>query len=236
MRHVLAVLALTLGAAPLLAQAQVGHPPDKSPYRDIDRHSDIYLLTGYWSSARDYAGVGPHSGPLLGVRYDLLLANTPLFFVARATHVFTDRTLLNPFLPTAERTTSFPSNPVPASINIADIGLGAQLTGQKTFHGFIPVINIGAGAVSDLGGSGGPGHYHLGTQPAATWGGGLRWVPGGRLTLRADASVYLYPHRYPSTYKTITGDGTSVIPPSHSLVAWRNNGAFTFGAWYAFFR
>jgi hypothetical protein len=235
-RRVLTFLALVLGATPSLARGQVGYPPERSPYRDIEGRSDFYLMTGYWSSARDYAGVGPHSGPLVGARYDVLLANTPLFLAARVTHVFTDRTVLNPFLPAAQRITSVSPNPVNASLNIADIGLGVQLTGQKSFHGFIPVINIGGGVVSDLGGSGGPGHYHLGTQPAATWGGGLRWVPGGRLTLRADADVYLYPHRYPSTYKTITGDGTSVIPPAHALVAWRNNGAFTFGAWYAFFR
>ncbi len=233
MRRILVALGIAGLGGPAVARAQVGYQPEKSPYRDTEGHSDFYLQTGYFSSAKDAAGVGPRSGPLVGLRYDVLFGNTPIFFVTRFTHVFAARTVIDPTQPVASRVLQTKAS---APFNIADVGLGLQLTGQKTFHGFIPVINVGGGLASDLGGTGGPGHYHFGTQLALTAGGGIRWVPGGRLTLRADANTYLYPHHYPATYHTITGDGTQVLPSTHKLTAWRTNGAFTLGVWYAFLR
>ncbi len=172
----------------------------------------------------------------MGLRYDLVFGKTPIFLVARVTHVIDDRTVINPTQPLSLRVID-PNQP--AAMNIIDAGFGMQLTGHKTFHRLAPVINVGAGLVSDFGGLGGPGHYHLGNQFALTYGGGVRWIPGGplsRLMLRGDVTNYLYDHHYPATYHTVTADGTSAIPLDKPLSAWRNNGAFTLGVWYAFLR
>jgi hypothetical protein len=232
------VSAIALGAAhPTAIRAQeVGYNPEHSPYHDIDQNHAYSLLLGYWKPSFDEAGVTPREGPLVGLRYDLLIGKSPVFMVARVAHVFDERTIINPTYPVSIRV----RDPhAPASLNIADIGLGLQLTGHKTFHRLAPTINVGVGTVSDLGGAGGPGHYHLGTQFAAVYGAGIRWLPDGalsRLSLRLDANNYMYQHHLPRSFHTITADGTTAIPLNKPLTQWRNNGAYTLGVWYAFFR
>jgi hypothetical protein len=223
-------------AARSLQAQKVGYDPDQSPYHDIDDNHDWYLFGGYWSASPDAAKVSPRDGPLIGARYDLMIAKTPLFMVARVAHVFDDRTIINPTYPEAIRVLNASA---PADLNIADIGLGVQLTGHKSFHRLAPVINFGAGVVSDLGGAGGPERYHLGTQFAGTYGFGIRWIPDAwlnRLTLRLDANNYLYEHHLPSSYHDLTADGTTAIPVTKALTEWRNNTALTFGIWYDFLR
>ena len=61
-------------AAALLAStagAQVGYPPERSPYRDLEYRQELTLLTGYYAASADPAGVAPRSGPMLGLRYDV---------------------------------------------------------------------------------------------------------------------------------------------------------------------
>ncbi len=232
---VCALLLASGGAATLRAQ-EVGHDPDSSPYHDLDAKHDFSLFAGYWHAGKDLAGVAPRSGPLLGIRYDLLLGKSPVFLVGRFTHVIDDRSVIDPTLPASIRVLN-PSQP--AALNIIDGGFGVQLTGHKTFHRLAPVINVGAGLVTDFGGLGGPGHYHLGNQFAFTYGGGVRWIPGGplsRLLIRGDLNNYMYDHHYPTSYHTLTADGSSAIPFLKPLAAWRNNGAFTLGVWYSFLR
>jgi hypothetical protein len=230
--------AIALGTAhPAAARAQdVGYNPEHSPYHDIDQNHDYYLFGGYWLAGQDEAHVTPRSGPLVGFRYDLLIAKSPIFMVARVAHVFDDRTIINPTYPISIRVRT---PDAPASFNMADIGLGLLLTGHKTFHRLAPAINFGTGVVSDLGGAGGPGHYHLGTQFAAVYGAGIRWLPDGalsRLSLRLDANAYLYEHHLPRSFHTITADGTTAIPLTKPLTQWRNNAAYTLGVWYAILR
>lgn len=222
----------TLRAATLHAQ-EVGYDPDRSPYTDIDEHHAFSLFGGYWLAGKDAAGVGPRSGPIVGVRYDVLLGKTPLFFMARASRVIDDRAILDPTRPSSIRVIT---PDAPASLNIIDAGMGLQLPGHKTFHHLAPVINVGVGGVSDLGGAGGPGRYHFGTQFAAISGAGVRWIPGGwlsRLTLRVDASKYLFEYHYPKSFHDVTADGTSLLPADKPLVSWRNNTALSLGVWYA---
>jgi hypothetical protein len=222
---------------PAAARAQeVGYSPEHSPYHDIDQNHGYYLLLGYWNPTLDEAGVTPRAGPLVGFRYDLLIGKSPIFMLARVAHVFDDRTIINPTYPVSIRVREPDAS---ASVNIADIGFGIQLTGHKTFHGFAPAVNVGVGTVSDLGGAGGPGHYHLGTQFAAVYGAGIRWLPGGglsRLSLHLDANNYMYEHHLPRSFHAITADGTTAIPLNKPLTQWRNNGAYTLGVWYAILR
>ena len=57
---------LTLAAVP--AAAQVGHPPSRSPYRDVPWKQEVTLYGGDYQGAIGNAGVGPTGGPVIGVR------------------------------------------------------------------------------------------------------------------------------------------------------------------------
>ena len=77
---------------------------------------------------------------------------------------------------------------------------------------------------NDLGG------FKLGTPFAIQLGGGIRWVPGGRLQVRADVVDHLYQVRYPNSY--FQAPATNVDPirdPREKQNVWTNNAALTVG-------
>ena len=122
------------------------------------------------------------------------------------------------------------------SLNLYDLNLALNLTGQKSFHHIVPVVNIGAG-VATCGCTVEPDPYTFGTPFAFSFGGGLRYVPGGRFQLRVDWNDYLYQLKYPTQYYVIpTGGTAAAVPSKQSRSFWKNNGALTLGASVLFFR
>lgn len=212
------------------ATAQVGYPPDASPYRDLEYRQELSAYTGWYAAAKDPAGVAPRGGPLLGARYEVRVGG-PASFTARLARVFSERRTLDPTRPAATRDLGTRSQP----LYLGDVGLTLNLTGQKSVRRLVPLLNMGVGLVSnlekrDVGGFG------MGTSFTFTFGGGLRWVPGGKLQLRADIADYLYQIQYPSSYYTRASDSTQVLKDSQSPRVWKHNAALTVGASYLFFR
>ena len=81
------------------------------------------------------------------------------------------------------------------------------------------------------------GNYRFGTPFAFSFGTGLHWVPGGNIQVRADVTDYHYPLAYPSSYFTPqSSDDSAILGPGVSKRSWKNNGAFTLGISYLFFR
>jgi hypothetical protein len=218
-----------IAALPATLHGQVlGHMPDTSPYTDVDSPRELAIFGGYFRAAKDLAGVAPGPSPVIGLRETIHLGG-PVIAFARLTHTFSDRTVVNPLDPASTRDQGQISDP----ITLADVNLGFNFLGDRSFHNFEFAVNAGAGGASDLGAAHDIGGYRFGTVIALTYGGGIRWVPPGRLSIRLNVDNYMYEHSYPKLYHTITGDGTSVIPITHSLVAWRNNGMYTLGFSYA---
>jgi hypothetical protein len=224
------LVALAASALPVTASAQVlGHMPDGSPYADVDSPRELAIFAGYYAASKDLAGVAPTGGVAIGARETLHLAG-PAIAVFRLSHTFSDRMVVDPLNPRSQRDLGSISDP----ITILDAGLGFVFTGDRSFHNLQFAINAGVGGASDLGAAKDAGGYRFGVLvPVLTYGFGIRWVPPGRLSLRINADNYMYEHSYPKLYHTITGDGTSVVPTTHSLVDWRNNGMYTFGVSYA---
>jgi hypothetical protein len=110
-----------------------------------------------------------------------------------------------------------------------------SLTGQKSFHHIIPVINAGAG-IATCGCTVSRDPYTFGTPFAFSFGGGLRYVPGGRLQLRADWGDYLYQLKYPNAYYLTPTNGTAAARSGQAKSFWKNNRALTLGASLLFFR
>jgi hypothetical protein len=223
--------ALALAFVATTARAQVaGHLPEKSPYRDLEASQEISFFGGHYAAGQDALGVGPRGGPMYGLRYEVHVGG-PAFLMARFAHVNSERFPIDP----TKSGSASQLGRQNVSLNLFDADLVINLTGQKSFHHIIPVVNLGAGIAScnctvklDP--------YTFGTPFAFSFGGGLRYVPGGRFQLRADWGDYLYQLKYPNAYYLTPLNGTAAAGSRQAKSFWKNNRALTLGASLLFFR
>jgi len=231
MKQALFVFGFVTIATTAGAQVSVGYPPQNSPYRDLEYHSELTAFGGYFDSGSDPAGVAPKGGPMGGIRYEVGVGG-PVQLVARFAKVVNERNVIDPTKPAASRALGSLSWPV----YLADVGFSLNLTGQRSWHGIVPVTYLGAGVASDAGKKVEADPYRLGTTFAISYAAGLRFVPGGRFQIRADAGTYMYQIKYPAAYYIKATDDTQVLPDSQAKSFWKRNHAFTLGISYLLFR
>jgi len=221
--------ALALAFIATAARAQVGHLPENSPYRDLETRQEFTFFGGRYTTGKDPIGVAPLDGPMYGIRYQVHVGG-PAFLMARWSHVNSSRFAIDPTKNGAARKLGKHNE----SVNLYDVDLALNLTGEKSFHHIVPVINFGAGLAScSCSVANDP--YTFGTPFAFTFGGGLRYVPGSRLQLTVDWNDYLYQLKYPTAYYVIPTGGTAAAT-NEARSFWKNNKALTFGASLLFFR
>lgn len=228
---VAAAAAVALGA-PAAARAQeVGYPPARSPFEDLEFRQNLSVVGGYFNASKDPAGVAPRGGTMLGVEYDLGFGG-PVLLTTRVRSVLSERTAIDPARPAGARVLGTEQRPV----TIADVGLTLALTGQRSFHRLVPLLHAGAGVASNLEGAD-PGGFTFGTSFAFAYGLGVRYVPrASRVGFRADLGNTLYRVRYPAGYATAGLDGTSVIAADARRQRYLNNTAIAAGVSYQFRR
>ena len=215
----------------VIASAQVGYTPERSPFRDLEYGQELTLVGGYFAASKDAARVAPQSGPMIGAHYEVHVGG-PAYFTAELANVFSQRTIVDPTKAPALRTVGTRKE----SLLLSDVGLALNLTGQKSLHHLVPVIKGGIGVASDLRGAD-VGGYQFGTTFAFVFGAGLKWVPGGSLQLRADVTDYLYQIQYPASFYTApTSGGDAFLPSGQARSMYKHNAALTVGASYLFFR
>jgi hypothetical protein len=217
-----------LAAAPLAAQ--VGHDPESSPYRDIEHRQELSVLVGYLKARHDPAGVAPRSAAMTGVRYEINLSG-PLAFSADFTRSFSERTKLDPAKPLASRVVGTESTPAYA----LDVALALDLTGRKSWNHLVPQLRGGLGVVTDRAKDDSSG-FSFGTPFAFSFGGGLKFVPGGRLGLRADITDRVFKLSYPDSYYRKASDNTSVLSDPTPRSFYTHHAALTVGVSYLFGR
>ena len=223
--------ALALVVVATAAKAQVGHLPESSPYRDLETRQEVTFFGGHYAASKDAIGIAPQGGPMFGLRYQVHVGG-PAFLVARWSRINTERFAIDPTKIGAAQQLGKRN----VSVNLFDIDLALNLTGQKSFHHIVPVINLGAG-IASCGCSVESDPYSFGTPFAFSFGGGLRFVPGGRFQLSVDWNDYLYQLKYPTAYFVIPIGGTAAAAPGDQARSfWKNNRALTVGASLLFFR
>ena len=228
MKTLIALIGIGAVAAMPLS-AQVGYPPARSPYLDLEHTQELTVIAGWFHGHRDAANVGPQSGALTGLHSEWR-AGGPVHLIAEVARIESDRRQIDPFKTGAARELGTISRP----LYNANVGLGLSLTGGKSWHHIVPEVAAGVGLISDLHAQPDTGGFQFGTRFALNWGGGIRIVPGGRWQIRGDIENRLYTLGYPQTfYETPTG-GTPVLPPTQAKSFWLNNPAFTFGLSYLF--
>jgi hypothetical protein len=216
--------------AALPAAAQVGHDPASSPYRDLEHKQELTWLVGYVRARHDPAGIAPQSGLTTGVRYELNLVG-PLALSADVTRTFSERNVIDPALPRATRELGTED----AAVWAADVALALDLTGRKSWHHLVPQLRGGLGAMSS-GAKDESSGYSFGTPFAFTFGGGLKFVPGGRMQLRMDVTDRVFKLSYPDPYYRNASDNTSVLDPTTPRSFYTHHTALTVGVSYLFGR
>ncbi len=245
MRGIVAIATLTLSAAS--ASAQVGYPPRQSPYRDLRETMEVTFYSGYYRAKKDPARVAPVSGPMVGAHYQWR-AGGPAHLTVDVARISSERKVLDP-----EK--NAPPGPGDGAGTCAvkddfcksagvyrwplyaiDGGLAMALTGERSFLRMVPEVKAGLGVVTDFHSQPDVGQFGFGTRFALTWGAGLRVLPGGRYSFRADISNRLYSVKYPISYYVPADDGSVIFTAQQSRTAWLNNPAFTIGVSYLFSR
>ena len=214
-----AALAL-LVASPALAQ--VGHEPEDSPYTDLEFRQELTPYGGYARARVDPAGILPQSAAVAGLRYEIYLAG-PVSFATDLSRLSSERTVLDPTKPKAQRLVGTQSAPVYS----ADVGLALGITGRKAWHHIAPQIRTGIGVVTSSAKDETAG-YKFGTPFAITFGGGLKFVTG-RFQLRADYGERLFKQRYPDSYYTTASDNTAELTTGTKNAFWTHHSLFTVG-------
>jgi hypothetical protein len=224
------ISALALACLATTANAQVGHLPQNSPYRDLENSQEFTAFYGHYDAGKDPIQVAPQDGPLWGLRYQIHVGG-PAFLGARWSHVNSNRVAIDPTKVGAARQLGTHD----VALNLYDLDLAINLTGQKTFHRIVPVVNLGIGVAScSCTVTNDP--YSFGTPFAFSFGGGLRYAPGGRFQLTADWNNHLYQLHYPTAYYVTPTGGTAAVVGNQPRSFWKNNRALTIGASLLFFR
>lgn len=246
MKRVVLAASLTMLAG--TASAQVGYPPRQSPYRDLRETMEVTFFSGYYRAKKDPARVAPVSGPMVGAHYQWR-AGGPANLTFDIARVESERRVLDP--EKKGTTIVAPLDTVVCVLTDAscksagiyrwplyaiDGGLAMALTGERSFLRMVPEVKAGVGVVTDFHSQPDVGQFGFGTRFALTWGAGLRLLPGGRYSFRADISNRLYTVKYPISYYVPADDGTVIFTQRQSRTAWLNNPAFTIGVSYMFSR
>ena len=228
MKVFLFVLVALVAALP--AAAQVGHPPDASPYDDLEFGQELTALFGYVKARHDPAGVAPKSAPMAGLRYEISLVG-PLALSTDLTSAFASRDVVDPEKPLVARSQGTQS----ATVYAADLALAMNLTGRKSWHHLVPQVRAGVGVMHSDAKDATSG-FAFGTPFAFTFGGGLKLVTAGHLQLRGDITDRVFKLSYPDAYYRLTSDNTSVVSTSTPRSFYTHHAALTIGLSYLFGR
>ncbi len=198
-------------------EAQVGHPPTSSPYRDMRDKYLVSITGGYSWGSGGKVKAGPANGPLVGGRFDLHLAG-PGSIQIGLNWAGLDRQLIDPNADPDDRVYGTARQ----SVFMADAGLVLTLTGQKTWYGFAPYFGASMGLA--LGGSVAAdtlSTFSFNTKFMVGPQLGFRWHPVRRFFLRVEGRDMVWKLSYPDEY--FDADPPVLDPLVNKRTEWSHN-------------
>jgi len=187
-----ACLALLLPATLL---AQVGHPPNRSPYRDIPKGHTLTPIIGAFGGTGGRFQIAPHDGMLLGARYDIRTSYALQMGVLAAQGKL-ERLIVDPFVPVAERV----SGPVDQTVTFLEADLQLNLTGGKSWHRLAPFVAAGVGLTFPKSTPADTSGFELGHKIYFAPHAGFRFFITDRIHLRGDTRVIFWKLNYPTSF------------------------------------
>ena len=227
----LTVLGLA-AAAPL--PAQIGHAPDRSPYRDLITAQSLTFSLGHFSGNTAKAGVGWRGGSMYGVRLDTRLGG-PIDLWVSVGLISSSRFKINTTLDTATRKTG----PFTRSLVPVDLGFVLNLTGAKTWHGLAPYVGFGAGELLPTKSETDVGGYNAGVNFTMIPAIGTRIFFSPTLAARIEVRDYFFRYEWPLRYfDPVDSNNLSIrpaiLPYGEKDKQWVNNLTLTVGFVYGF--
>lgn len=204
--------------------AQVGHPPNASPYRDAPIGATLVIGGGYLSGSRGVVGVGPSDGPIFTLRYEHPISH--VFAAALTlTDAHTTRYLVDPTQDSLTRT----SGPIGNSVFMADVGVVVRLTGGKSWHGLVPTLGASVGLAIGNHITQDTSQYAFNTKVIFGPEAGLRWYVSPQISVRATLRVEWWRLGYPLQFQTPAPDGSRVIGVNAPTTEWTQHPCLTLG-------
>lgn len=176
--------------------AQVGHPPGRSPYRDIPKGHAVTPYGAIFGGTGGRFGIAPHDGPVYGLRYDIRTS-----YALQMGLLFgrgeLERLIVDPFVPLEQRV----SGPVDQGVTFIEADLQLNLTGGKTWNRLAPFVAAGIGLTFPEDTPADTSGFELGRKVYFAPHAGLRFFITRRLHLRADARVLFWKLNYPTSFE-----------------------------------
>ena len=194
---------------PALASAQVGHPPGRSPYRDIPKGHTLTGFAGLFGGSGGRFGIAPHDGTVFGLRYDIRTAS-PIQMGLLLARGNLERLIVDPFVELENRV----SGPVDQTVSVLELDLQLNLTGGTTWHRLAPFVGAGVGLTFPSGTPADTSGFELGKKIYLAPHAGFRLFITDRLHLRTDARVIFWKLSYPASFTrepTLDPDSPPVI-------------------------
>lgn len=195
--------------SPVLAVAQVGHPPGRSPYHDIPKGHTVTGFAGLFGGTGGRFAIAPHDGPVFGLRYDIRTASALQMGLLFARGNL-ERMIVDPFVEVENRV----SGPVDQKVTFVELDLQLNLTGGKTWHRLAPFVGVGGGLTFPSETAADTSGFDLGHKIYLAPHAGFRFFLTDRLHLRADARVLFWKLNYPASFtqeSTVDPDRPPVI-------------------------
>jgi hypothetical protein len=227
MRLRLTILTL-LSVLGMAAMAGTAHAQSiDSPYRFINTNQTGGFYTGYLATGRGSLDLGPESGILYGVRYDISIGG-PFALEGDIGYFSRMRAVYDTVPEDTSRTAIGESG---FTTLMLGAGLRFNLTGPRTYRGFQPYALFGLGFALDLSDdstvdSDLPGNvrFDFGTSFMGMLGGGAEFMLGDRYSLRIDLRNILWKLETPQAF-LIKGDQALLLPGDE----WAQNFGLTAG-------
>lgn len=208
------------------AQAQVGHPPGASPYRDIRKGHTFTGFAGYVGGSGGRFQIGPHDGAVFGIRYDIRTASA-IQLGLQLSRADLDRLIVDPFVELANRV----SGPVKQTVTFAELDLQFNLTGGKTWRRLAPFVGAGVGLTFASGTPADTSDFNFGKKIYFAPHAGLRLFVTPRLHLRAEGRVTFWKLKYPASFtrEPPLEPGTAASP--NAVITDGRTEEWTTGSW-----
>ena len=228
------LLSILAGTASPLA-AQVGHAPERSPYRDLTHTQFVTLIGSSFGGGGGRIGTAPHDGTLLGGRLEFLANRTLSIQFGVATGTL-ERMIVDPVAPVANRV----SGPVDQTLTMVEFGVQLNLTGGKTWHNIAPFIGGGIGLAFSGDTPEDPSEFDFGNKFFFKPNAGARIFLSRSVVLRLEAASVFWKVTHPREF-ALDPPGNPGMPansnavfPGGNLRQWITNSVFTVGLGTAF--
>jgi hypothetical protein len=184
---------LLLFALATPAAAQVGHDPERSPYRDINLYAALSPQVSLVGGSGGFLGVVPNSGMLYGLRAEIL-ANRAITLGAEFAYGELERLIV--------QLDSTVSGPVSHGFGMAGANIFLNLTGGKTWRRLAPYVGGGTGVAFASNPAADTSGYKYGVKFYFAPTAGLRAFLTPDVYLRVEARSLFASIGYPDSYRT----------------------------------